>query len=110
MGGILSEMAKSPHAEAERARRIRRWIRKGEARLVSRHPVLAHRDYHCRNLMVRDGRLRLIDYQDARMGRHSYDLASLLFDSYLELGEPLRARLLEHYQRRMPDLPADWRD
>jgi hypothetical protein len=44
MGGILSEMAKSPHAEAERARRIRRWIRKGEARLVSRHPVLAHRD------------------------------------------------------------------
>ncbi|HJS74825.1 MAG TPA: fatty acid desaturase [Vicinamibacteria bacterium] len=37
-------MAKSSHAEAERERRIRRWIREGEARLVSRHPVLAQRD------------------------------------------------------------------
>jgi hypothetical protein len=31
-------------AEAERDRRIRRWIREGEARLVGRHPALAHRD------------------------------------------------------------------
>jgi fatty acid desaturase len=31
-------------AEAERDRRIRRWIREGEARLVARLPALAHRD------------------------------------------------------------------
>ncbi len=38
-------MAKTPHvSEAERDRRIRRWIRKGESRLVARHPALGHRD------------------------------------------------------------------
>jgi hypothetical protein len=79
--------------------------------LGSSHPVLAHRDYHCRNLMVQHGRLRLVDYQDARMGRRAYDLASLLFDSYLDLGEPLRARLLGLYERLAPaGLPARWRD
>jgi fatty acid desaturase len=31
-------------AEAERDRRIRRWIREGESRLVARHPALARRD------------------------------------------------------------------
>jgi fatty acid desaturase len=31
-------------SEAERDRRVRRWIREGEARLVTRHPALAHRD------------------------------------------------------------------
>ena len=44
----------------------------GEAR------VLCHRDYHSRNLMWRDGRLFIIDFQDARMGPDTYDLVSLL--------------------------------
>jgi fatty acid desaturase len=38
-------MPKAMHlAEAERSRRLRRWIRRGEARLLARHPALAHRD------------------------------------------------------------------
>ena len=38
-------MSKTSHlSEAERDRRIRRWIREGEARLITRHPALAHRD------------------------------------------------------------------
>lgn len=49
--------------------------------------VLCHRDYHSRNLMVHDNRLYIIDYQDARMGPDTYDLASLLRDSYVELPE-----------------------
>ncbi|MGH9335318.1 MAG: fatty acid desaturase, partial [Vicinamibacteria bacterium] len=31
-------------AESERARRIRRFIRRGEARLLARHPLLKHQD------------------------------------------------------------------
>jgi hypothetical protein len=78
-------------------------------RLGGRHPVLAHRDYHSRNLMVQHGRLRLVDYQDARLGRHSYDLASLLYDSYLDLADPLRDRLLGLYEKlAAPLLPRDW--
>jgi aminoglycoside/choline kinase family phosphotransferase len=49
--------------------------------------VVCHRDYHSRNLMVRDGRLVVIDFQDARMGPDTYDLVSLLRDSYVELPE-----------------------
>jgi len=45
MDAILSNMPKGRHLpEVERERRIRRWIRRGEARLVARHPALAHRD------------------------------------------------------------------
>jgi hypothetical protein len=47
--------------------------------------VLCHRDYHSRNLMLRNGRLYVIDFQDARMGPDTYDLVSLLRDSYVDL-------------------------
>jgi len=47
--------------------------------------VLCHRDYHSRNLMLKDDRLCIIDFQDARLGPDTYDLASLLRDSYVDL-------------------------
>ena len=37
--------------------------------LAGESRVLCHRDYHSRNLMLHDGRLYIIDFQDARMGR-----------------------------------------
>jgi aminoglycoside/choline kinase family phosphotransferase len=53
--------------------------------LASEPRVLCHRDYHSRNLMIHAGRLHMIDFQDARMGPDTYDLASLLRDSYVDL-------------------------
>jgi aminoglycoside/choline kinase family phosphotransferase len=50
--------------------------------------VLCHRDYHSRNLMLHEGRLYIIDFQDARMGPDTYDLVSLLRDSYVDFTEP----------------------
>ena len=47
--------------------------------------MLCHRDYHSRNLMLHQGTLYMIDFQDARMGPDTYDLASLLRDSYVDL-------------------------
>jgi aminoglycoside/choline kinase family phosphotransferase len=47
--------------------------------------VLCHRDYHSRNLMLHEGSLYIIDFQDARMGPDTYDLVSLLRDSYVDL-------------------------
>ncbi len=47
MGAILSNMPKASHSRrrSERERRIRAWIREGEARLVARRiRLLAHRD------------------------------------------------------------------
>ncbi len=53
--------------------------------LSSETRVLCHRDYHSRNLMLHEGALVIIDFQDARMGPDTYDLASLLRDSYVDL-------------------------
>jgi N-acetylmuramate 1-kinase len=53
--------------------------------LAAERRVLCHRDYHSRNLMLHDGSLYIIDFQDARMGPDTYDLASLLRDSYMDI-------------------------
>ena len=54
-----------------------------------------HRDFHSRNIMVReDGVLGVIDYQDAMRGSITYDLVSLLRDLYIELPTPLVEQLL----------------
>lgn len=46
--------------------------------------VFVHRDYHSRNLMVLpDGDLGVIDFQDALAGPVGYDLVSLLKDCYI---------------------------
>jgi aminoglycoside/choline kinase family phosphotransferase len=60
--------------------------------------VVCHRDYHRRNLLITAGRIRPIDFQDARMGPRSYDLVSLLEDPYAELDEIQRDRLLTRYR------------
>ena len=51
------------------------------ADLAARPRVLCHRDFHSFNLIMdKQGRLRVIDHQDARMGPATYDLVSLLLD------------------------------
>ena len=68
---------------------IRTEMRKIAEVMAAQPRVFTHRDYHSRNLMVQDGRLRVLDFQDALMGPASYDLASLLRDSYLSLDQDL---------------------
>lgn len=51
------------------------------AELAAVPRVLCHRDYHTANLMLdQNGKVRVVDHQDARMGPASYDLVSLLLD------------------------------
>jgi N-acetylmuramate 1-kinase len=65
---------------------------------------LTHRDFHSRNLMIQDGKIRVLDFQDALMGPAQYDLASLLRDSYLSLSEELVQELLTYYLDRKESL------
>ena len=65
--------------------------------LASEPRVLCHRDYHSRNLMVQEGRLYIIDFQDARMGPDTYDLVSLLRDSYVDLPEQTVGELIAYF-------------
>jgi aminoglycoside/choline kinase family phosphotransferase len=62
--------------------------------------VLCHRDYHSRNLMQHAGRLYWIDFQDARMGPATYDLASLLRDAYVDVPEGLQEELEERFRQK----------
>ena len=41
-----------------------------------------HRDFHCRNLLIQDDQICLIDFQDALIGPITYDLVSFLKDAY----------------------------
>jgi N-acetylmuramate 1-kinase len=59
--------------------------------------VLCHRDYHSRNLMLHNRHLYIIDFQDARMGPDTYDLASLLRDSYIDLTDERVDELIRGY-------------
>jgi len=48
---------------------------------ILRHPVaLCHRDFHANNLFPSDATVSVIDFQDARLGPDTYDLASLLWE------------------------------
>jgi len=80
------------------------------AELAARPRTLCHRDFHSSNLMVdAKGRLRVIDYQDARMGPASYDLVSLLLDrrtTMPSLAEVRERRLFFLEERRSRGLDA----
>lgn len=67
------------------------------AELAAEPRVLCHRDYHSRNLMLHEGRLFMIDFQDARLGPDTYDLVSLLRDSYVDLPEIVVEELIAYF-------------
>lgn len=60
-------------------------------------PLFIHRDFQSRNLMLKDELLYFIDFQGARLGPATYDLASLLYDPYVDLTEEIRESLMEQY-------------
>lgn len=59
--------------------------------------VFCHRDYQVRNLMLKEGTLYVIDFQDARWGPPTYDLASLLEDS-IQLAPDEITGIIEDYR------------
>lgn len=66
--------------------------------VLSNEPrALVHRDYHSRNLMIKNGEQVVIDFQDARMGTPLYDLVSLLEDCYYQIDEVNKKQLIEYY-------------
>jgi aminoglycoside/choline kinase family phosphotransferase len=78
------------HRHGEALRRI-------AAHLAALPRVLVHRDFQSQNIMIKQGRACLIDFQGLRPGLGPYDLASLLYDPYVPLTPPQRAELREDY-------------
>jgi N-acetylmuramate 1-kinase len=72
-------------------------FRRISSRLAAEPRGFTHRDYQSRNLMVKEGELVVIDFQDALQGPRQYDLVALLRDSYVELGEDFVGAMLDRY-------------
>lgn len=68
---------------------------------------LVHRDFQSQNIIVRNGQAHLIDFQGMRPGLAEYDLASLLYDPYVDLSESERDELLGHYGEHNPRIDAE---
>jgi len=58
---------------------------------------LIHRDFQSSNVMLFDGECYLIDYQGMRWGLPEYDLASLIYDPYVEMAEAEQEHLIHCY-------------
>ena len=66
----------------------RAWEREREtlaARAAALPKCFIHRDFQSENIMLVNGAIKFVDFQGARLGPPAYDLASLLYDPYLDV-------------------------
>jgi len=62
--------------------------------------VLVHRDFQSQNIIIRNAQAYLIDFQGLRPGLPQYDLASLIYDPYIDLTEAERTELIAYYREQ----------
>ena len=59
----------------------------------------SHRDYHSRNLFIKNKQVYLIDFQDAGFFPRFYDVVSLVYDVYVDskMDREVRKKLLDYF-------------
>jgi len=62
---------------------------------------LMHRDYQSQNIYLKNEKIRIIDFQSARIGPLTYDLAALLRDAYVHMSLEEERALVEYYLTRI---------
>lgn len=67
------------------------------AELASLPRVPVHRDCQSQNIMLHEGQAWLIDFQGMRPGLAEYDIASLIYDPYMDFTPQESAELLDLY-------------
>ena len=74
--------------------------------LENQPPSLTHRDYHSWNLMIHNGEVVVIDFQDALLAPMQYDLASLLNDRETDriVDRDMEPHLIDYYLRRRQEM------
>ncbi|MDQ3118036.1 MAG: phosphotransferase [Verrucomicrobiota bacterium] len=73
-------------------------LREIAPRLAGLPRVLVHRDFQSQNIIIRNAQAHLIDFQGMRPGLSKYDVASLLYDPYVQLKPAERDELLAFYR------------
>jgi N-acetylmuramate 1-kinase len=87
---------------ADAKRLLRTSFEEIASRLENEPPCLNHRDYHSWNLMIHEGDVAVIDFQDALLAPPQYDLASLLNDRETDriIQPEMESLLLDYYLKR----------
>ncbi len=94
LGGLI----KNPPPSHEKIALLKNYC---EALSLLGPKVFCHRDYHARNLVLKDDTLYMIDFQDARLGPPHYDVASLLYDAYVDLSDQERDTVEAEYKSEL---------
>ena len=76
-------------------------------RLGATAPHMVHRDFQSQNLLLKDNKAYLIDFQGLRMGRQEYDLASLLYDPYMNHSKEDRDKMIELWEEVTEEAPIE---
>jgi N-acetylmuramate 1-kinase len=71
------------------------------ARLQKNESCLIHRDFQSQNIMIKNDRPVLIDFQGMRKGCLFYDLGSLICDPYVTFENEERKELIDFYYELM---------
>ncbi len=87
--------------QKEPPRWLDRLMEEAHSSLETRARFFAHRDFHVRNLLVHGDRLVVIDFQDARRGAATYDLASILYDGYWDWSPEAGRALVRPLQQEL---------
>ncbi len=78
-------------------------LRKIATQLASLPRTLVHRDFQSQNIIILAEKACLIDFQGMRPGLGLYDVASLLYDPYVDLVAEERKELLAFYKKLWMD-------
>ncbi len=68
---------------------------------------LVHRDFQSQNLLLNDGKSWWIDFQGMRRGRQEYDIASLVYDPYMDHTAEDREKILDIWEDISEDRPEE---
>lgn len=71
------------------------------AEVLEKEPkALVHRDFQSTNVLWKNGKLTIIDFQGMRLGPAVYDLASFVYDPYVKISEKNREALVRLYAQK----------
>ncbi|WP_411825784.1 phosphotransferase family protein [Luteolibacter sp. AS25] len=75
--------------------------------LGASHKHLVHRDFQSQNLLIKGEKIYMIDFQGLRRGRQEYDLASFIFDPYMDHSADEREQLMDLWEDISDERPEE---
>lgn len=92
---LLDKLLNKKYSESVLQKCVEEW--QNISHQLARSPYMpAHRDYHSRNLMIKNQTLYWIDFQSAGLFPCCYDAVSLIYDPYVDMPEKEKDILIEY--------------